>query len=202
MNFSKKMLNNDENNSIYEVSNRIRSPEFIIYTGPMFGTKTTKLLMELDRATYRGQKVVACKPTVESRYSTSEIVTHGGFRFPAINLNSSWHLNEISKSYDVIGVDEAFMIEGVAEILIDLYKRGKTIVVSSVQLSAQGQPFEEISKMMPWATKIEVCPAVCPITGKDAFFTVRKDGEGKEIEVGGSDLYEPRAWGQTHFTGL
>lgn len=180
----------------------MRNPEFIIYTGPMFGTKTTKLLMELDRATYRGLTVVACKPTTESRYSVEEIVTHGGLRFPAVNLNNANHLYNLADSYDVIGVDEAFMIDDVAKVLIDLYKRGKTIVVSSIQLSASGQPFEEISEMMPWATKIEVCPAVCPITGRDAYFTVRKDGESKQIEVGGSDLYEPRAWGQTAFTGL
>jgi thymidine kinase len=83
-----------------------------------------------------------------------------------------------------------------------LYKKGKTIIVSSVQLSAQGNPFEEIAEMMPWATKIEVCPAVCTVTGNDAYFTVRKDGSDKQIEVGGSNLYEPRSWGQTRFTGI
>jgi thymidine kinase len=180
----------------------MKNPEFIIYTGPMFGTKTTRLLMELDRASYRGFSTIAFKPTVESRYSAQEIVTHGGLKFPAVSLNNAKDLYELVSNYDVIGVDEAFMIDGIAKVLIDLYKKGKTIIVSSVQLSAQGNPFEEIAEMMPWATKIEVCPAVCTVTGNDAYFTVRKDGSDKQIEVGGSNLYEPRSWGQTRFTGL
>lgn len=180
---------------------RMRNPEFIIYTGPMFGTKTTRMLIDLDRALYRGQRVVACKPVIDGRYAAAEIVTHGGLRFPAINLESASQLLHIARDHDVIGVDEAFMIEGCSDVLVDLYKSGKTIVISSVQLSAQGQPFEEIMKMMPWATRIEVCPAVCPLTGRDAYFTVRRDGGGAEIEVGGMDLYEPRSWGHTPFTG-
>jgi thymidine kinase len=179
----------------------VRNPEFIIYTGPMFGTKTTRMLIELDRALYRGQSVVACKPVIDGRYAEAEIVTHGGLRFPAINVTEAWQLRKVALEHDVIGVDEAFMIDGCADILIDLYKEGKTIVVSSVQLSAQGQPFDEVVRMMPWATRIEVCPAVCPLTGLDAYFTVRRDGGGTEIEVGGADLYEPRAWGRTPFTG-
>ncbi len=184
-----------------ETRKTMRNPEFIIYTGPMFGTKTTRMLIELDRALYRGQSVVACKPVIDGRYATVEIVTHGGLRFPATKVTEAWQLRHIALEHDVIGVDEAFMIEGCADVLIDLYKEGKTVVVSSVQLSAQGQPFEEVVRMMPWATRIEVCPAVCPLTGLDAYFTVRKDGGGTTIEVGGADLYEPRAWGHTPFTG-
>ena len=77
--------------------------------------------------------------------------------------------------------------------------RGKSIIVSSIQLSASGQVFEEIRDILPWATKIEICPAVCPKTGNDAYYTVRKSRSGTEIEVGGSDLYEPRAWSHTTF---
>ena len=94
------------------------------------------------------------------------------------------------------------MIEGAATALIDLYKMGKTVVVSSIQLSASGQVFEEIRDLLPWATKIEVCPAVCVKSGLDAYFTVRKSDGSQEIEVGGSELYEPRAWMHTPFVNL
>lgn len=202
MNEPKEMLNDTlEMETQHNEKAHMRNPEFIIYTGPMFGTKTTRMLIELDRAIYRGQSVVACKPVIDGRYAAAEIVTHGGLRFPAINVSSAEQLQRIAAEHDVVGMDEAFMIDGCADVLIDLYKSGKTVVVSSVQLSAQGQPFDEVARMMPWATRIEVCPAVCPLTGRDAYFTVRRDGGGTEIEVGGMDLYEPRAWGCTPFTG-
>ena len=86
------------------------------------------------------------------------------------------------------------MIEGAAESLLKLFRLGKTIVVSSLQLSASGNVFTEIRDMMPWASKIEVCPAVCTISGRDAYYTHKKVDNLAEITVGGSELYEPRCW--------
>ena len=86
------------------------------------------------------------------------------------------------------------MIDGCAESLIQLFRLGKTIVVSSLQLSASGNVFTEIRDMMPWATKIEICPAVCTVTGLDAYYTHKKVNDLAEITVGGSELYEPRCW--------
>ena len=177
----------------------MRQPYFIVYTGPMFGSKTTRMLSSIERASYQNKRVIAFKPRMDNRYSQGEIVTHTGMSFVAQNVNSGTEIEEAASDYDVIAVDEAFMIDGVAESLIRLFKKGKSVIVSSIQLSASGQVFEEIRDILPWATKIEICPAVCPMTGNDAYYTVRKVGSGSEIEVGGSDLYEPRAWSHTDF---
>ena len=48
--------------------------------------------------------------------------------------------------------------------------------------------------MLPWATKIEKCPAVCPVCGRDAYYTYKKNDDGEEIAVGGAELYEPRCF--------
>ena len=65
------------------------------------------------------------------------------------------HLAESEDNYDVVAVDEAFMISGISDVLIWLYQRGITVVVSSLDMSAACNPFDELQKMMPWATKIE-----------------------------------------------
>lgn len=173
-------------------------PEFIIFTGPMFGSKTTRLLAQLDRFVYQNKNVVAYKPVMDNRYSNIEICTHSGGKFPACGVSTGddifSHLSTLDNDVDVIAVDEAFMIDGVADALLRLYRQGKTIIVSSLQLSASGNVFEEVRDMMPWATKIEICPAVCPITGRDAYYTHRKVDGLNEIEVGGADMYEPRCW--------
>lgn len=181
---------------------KIHQPQLIIYTGPMFGSKTTKMLTVLERASYQKKKVIAFKPKMDDRYDEGKIVTHAGLSFDAHNVRTGQEIVEMSSGYDVIGVDEAFMIDGSAEALIGLYKQGKTITVSSIQLSASGQVFDEVRDLLPWATKIEVCPAVCPLTGDDAYFTVRKLPADQEIEVGGSDLYEPRSWSCTPFANI
>lgn len=178
---------------------RVSQPKLLVFTGPMFGSKTTKMLSVLERALYQSKKVIAFKPRMDERYDKSKIVTHAGLKFDAHNVQTGLEILELSKEYDVVGVDEAFMIEGSASALVALFKAGKTVAVSSIQLSASGKPFEEISDLLPWATHIEVCPAVCLITGDDAYYTVRKAKGISEIEVGGSETYEPRAWSVTPF---
>lgn len=182
-----------------------RIPEFIIFTGPMFGGKSSRLLAAIDRFKHQNKNVIVFKPAMDERYSKSEIATHNGGRLTAKLVNSGndillevYRLDDILRTegghVDVIAVDEAFMIEGSANALLQLFREGKTIIVSSLQLSASGNVFEEVRDMMPWATKIEVCPAVCTVSGLDAYYTHRKFNDMNEIEVGGAELYEPRSW--------
>lgn len=177
----------------------MREPEFRIYTGPMFGSKTTKMLAYLERCLHQDRKVIAFKPKMDDRYADGEICTHAGLKFAATNVSSGSEILSLAKDYDVIGVDEAFMIDECSEALLSLYSQGKTVVVSSIQLSASGKPFREVKELLPWATHIEVCPAVCVKTNNDAYYTVCKINTASEIEVGGSDMYEPRAWSSTPF---
>ena len=176
----------------------VNDPEFIIFTGPMFGSKTTRLLAALDRYRYQSKNIVAFKPRMDDRYSNVEIRTHSGGGIPAISVNSGIgiveYIRDSVSGCDVVAVDEAFMIEGVAEALLSIFRSGKSVLVSSLQLSASGKVFEEVRDMMPWATRIEVCPAVCPISGRDAYYTHRKLAGMAEIAIGGSDMYEPRCW--------
>ena len=58
--------------------------DLILYTGPMFSSKTTKLLMEADKRYYQKQKVIAFKSKADDRYSkVGEIVTHNFNKIPA-----------------------------------------------------------------------------------------------------------------------
>ena len=172
------------------------NPEFIVFTGPMFSSKTSSLLSALERYKYQHKKTVVFKPKIDDRYSTEEIVTHGGWKYPAVCVKTGAdvleYLTNLSENPQVVAVDEAFMIPGIAESLIWLYKCGFTVVVSSLEMSATGKPFSEIEKILVWATKVEKCTAVCTICGRDAHYTYKKQTGGDEIEIGGSELYEPR----------
>ena len=176
----------------------MRHPEFIIFTGPMFGSKTTRLMAVVDRFKYQNRKVLAFKPMMDDRYNQADIVTHNGGKIAASTVQDAaeifMHLAESDDSYDVVAVDEAFMISGIADVLIWLYQRGITVVVSSLDMSATCKPFEELQKMLPWATQIEKCPAVCPVCSRDAYYTYKKNDDGVEIAVGGAELYEPRCF--------
>ena len=177
-------------------------PTWTMFIGPMFGSKTTRLVAAVDRYRYQNRSIAIFKPQMDTRYATTMITTHAGATLEATCVNTGddiiSHVLSMD-SCDVVAVDEAFMIDDCAEALLSLFRRGISIVVSSLQLSATGKPFIEVRDMMPWATKIDVCQAVCQITGRAAFYTHRKLSGLEEITVGGSDLYEPRAWEYHHF---
>lgn len=180
--------------------NEKNNPSFIIYCGPMFGSKTSRLLTRLDRLSYQKKKFITFKPDIDSRYNKHHITTHLGAKVKAICVKDGNSMVEyIQEMHAVIAVDEAFMIPGAADVLIDQYRKGKTILISSLDMSATLQPFEEMEKMYRWATRIEKCPAVCTKCEKDAYYTIKKTSSDSEIEVGGSELYEPRCFKHNKF---
>lgn len=179
------------------------NPTFTIFTGPMMSSKTSRLLSELDRYKYQHKKAIVFKPRMDDRFGISEVTTHSGWKTPAVCIKIGAdilaHLAEIDEEPTIIAVDEAFMIPGIAESLIWLFRNNFTIVVSSLEMSASGKPFKEIEKMLVWATRIEKCTAVCTVCGRDAHYTHKKLIGGDEIEVGGSEIYEPRCYSCSTF---
>ena len=168
----------------------------ILYTGPMFSSKTTKLLMQADKRQYQKQNIIAFKSKMDDRYSTAgEIVTHNFNKIPAILVSTGadiiQHVSEDPK-VDCVIVDELFLIDGAAESCIQLFKKGFDVVIASIDLSFAGEPFDEITKIMPYCTRIVKCKAVCTVCQNDAIYTFRKDDDDSEILVGGHDIYEPR----------
>jgi len=181
-----------------------RDPVLKIFTGPMFGSKTTQMLACIDRYRYQNKICVAFKPSMDDRYETDKIQTHSGLSIEATCVKSGQQIldtirdieNTKNLHVDVVAVDEAFMIEGSANAIISLYRSGINVVVASIQMSFMGNPFHEIKEIMPWATHITVCPAVCPKTGADAYYTYKKMSDENEVAVGGSEMYEPRCLSQ------
>ncbi len=180
--------------------------EFIIFVGPMFGGKTTKLLSAVDRYKYQKRDIFAFKPQVDQRYAKEKIVTHWGGKLradlvsDATEILESLVLNGVSlQDQPVIAVDEAFMLKDAGTVLPKLFKDGATVIASTLQISSDGTAYPEVAGFMPYATKVEVCPAVCTICGADAHYTEKIGGRVDHgIEVGGAEMYQPRCF--EHFT--
>jgi thymidine kinase len=175
--------------------------DFVIFTGPMFGGKTSRMFSQLERAKYQKKVIKLFKPNIDTRYSNKSVVSHNGNRWESIPISDGKEIYDNLGKADVIAVDEAFMIPNVAEVLLDLYKKGKQIYVSSLQLSSEGTAFPEMTKMFPWATKVEVCPAVC-FCGNDAYYTITLTEKEEEVTIGGKETYEPRCKEHTNFIGV
>ena len=172
--------------------------DLILYTGPMFSSKTTKLLMQADKRFYQKQKVIAFKSRMDDRYSqVGEIVTHNFNKIPAHLVDTGEEIiQKIAEqtAVDCVLIDELFLIKGGADACLKLYKKGYDVVVASIDLSFTGEPFPEVEKIMPFCTRIVKCKSVCSVCQKDARYTYKlsQDDPKTQIQVGGAELYEPR----------
>ena len=181
--------------------------DLVLYTGPMFSSKTTKLLMQADKRYYQKQKVIAFKSKMDDRYSQiGEIVTHNFNKIPAHLVSTGDEmLAKIAEQdkIDCVLIDELFLIEGGSSACLTLYKKGYDVIIASIDLSFAGEPFPEVAKIMPYCTKIVKCKSVCSVCQKDARYTYKKtstkhvpsfesDPSVVQIQVGGAELYEPR----------
>lgn len=175
-------------------------PTFTIFCGPMWSGKTVALLSYVDKCKYQRKSVIAFKPKVDDRYSTTEIVSHGGWKLPAHAVANAEEiikvLAESTEVYDVIAIDEMFMIPGVADILIWAFRSGITVVAATIDLDASGKALAEVKAALPWATKVVKCTAACVLCGRDARYTYRKRGADEQgaVQVGGEEAYEPRCF--------
>ena len=163
----------------------------------MFGGKTTRMLAALERYQYQHKKTMLFKPKVDVRYSEEKVVTHKGQEHTSTLVEHGGEIFIKGINADVVAVDELFMIPDSADALLRLFKRGKTILVSTLQLSSQPEgytAFEQVKNLMPWATSIEVCPAVCAKCDRDAYYTERLSKEGREVLIGGAESYQPVCW--------
>jgi len=170
--------------------------EFVMYVGPMWSGKTTRLTAAVERHRIRQSSVLCFKPAIDGRYADSAIVTHSGSSMVAISVSNGEQIVHIvrNENPEVIAVDEAFMIDGCADALFEIFRKGVSVYVSSIELSANLNSFSEIEKMMPFATRVEKCTAVCVACGDDAALTHRRFPSLEEIAVGGADTYEPMCW--------
>jgi thymidine kinase len=175
-----------------------QNPSFSVYVGPMFSGKTTRLLGAIERFKLQKKHVIVFKPSIDDRYSASEVVSHSGWRHDAVSIKEGadiiQYLTDLDVPPEVVAVDEAFMIPNIAEVLTWLYRSGTDVVVSTLDLSYAGKAFHEVEKLMGWATLVEKCSAVCTECGRDAFYTHKKQITDEEIEIGGSEKYEPRCF--------
>lgn len=174
-------------------------PEFIVFAGPMFSSKTTKLLSALERFKYQKKNIVVFKPRIDTRYSESQVVSHSGWTSKALVVDSGAHMLEVLQQFsqmpDVVAVDEMFMIDGAGDVLVWLFRTmGMTVVTATLDLSFSGNPFLEVAAVMPWATQVEKCSAVCVVCGEDAYYTHRKEDDEDLIKIGGAETYEPRCF--------
>jgi thymidine kinase len=179
-----------------------------IITGCMFSGKTEELIRRLERVRIAGRNILLFKPTIDTRYATTAIVTHYGREFAAHQLPPGEETldqiidtvgEDVLAAAAVIAFDEGnFFTERLTDLCQELVAMGKRVIVAGLDLTFAEEPFGPMGPLMSLADRVDKLQAVCVQCGGVATRSQRLiDGvpapiDGPVIQVGGIGSYEAR----------
>jgi thymidine kinase len=160
----------------------------------MFSGKSEELVRRLRRAMIARLAVQVFKPSLDNRYSDSEIVTHNDTRMASESVESAADiLQRLGPETEVVGIDEAnFFGEALVEVADQLADSGRKVIVAGLDTDYLGRPFPPIPHLLAIAESITKTLAICMCCGAPANHTQRLVPSHELILVGATDSYEAR----------
>lgn len=171
--------------------------KLIVHTGSMFSGKTSSLEKDYKRFNIAGYKTVAFKPSVDTRYTNSEIRTHDNTTLNAVLVNDIFEICKYcnENNPDVIAIDEVQFLGGKIEDIVSaiekFLKKDVTVVVAGLDMDFTGKAFEIVKELMPIADYLYKHHAVCVKCGTDGWVSHRKTKAQERIVLGALNEYEP-----------
>lgn len=160
--------------------------------GSMFSGKTEELIRRLKRAKFAKQNVEIFKPSIDTRYSDEEVVSHDRHSIPSTPIDSSASILLLSADIDVVGIDEAqFFDDGLVDVCNELANRGVRIIVAGLDMDFKGKPFGPIPALCAIADEVTKVHAICVKCGALAYVSHRLVSEEKRVLLGEQSEYEP-----------
>lgn len=162
--------------------------------GPMFSGKTEEMIRRLRRAMIARKRVQVFKPSIDTRFSDEEIVSHGDLRMPSEPVRSAREI--ITSTHwqtQVVGIDEAnFFGPDLVPVATQLADAGKQVIVAGLDTDFLGRPFPPMPDLLALAESITKMLAICMRCGAPAKHSQRLVDSGDLIVIGAADTYEAR----------
>lgn len=165
-----------------------------VVCGGMFSGKTEELIRRAKRAHIAGQEVVIVKPTVDNRYSDTDIVSHNESALPGIQVDTADQIILLTSSAKVVCIDEAqFFDDRIVDVANTLANDGKRVIIAGLDMDFEGNPFEPMPQLLAIAEYVTKLHAICAESGVMANYSQRVVENDDQVLVGEKDAYEPRA---------
>ena len=165
-----------------------------VIVGCMFSGKSEELIRRLRRAQIAKQRVQVFKPTIDTRFSAQDIVSHSEMRIESHPVATSrMLLDKVEPDTEVVGIDEGqFFDLELPMVCNTLADRGKRVIVAGLDQDYLGKPFEPMPQLLAIAEYITKTHAICMVCGTPANHTQRLVASGDRVLVGAQGLYEAR----------
>jgi thymidine kinase len=160
----------------------------------MFSGKTEEMIRRLRRATIARKRVQVFKPSIDTRYSDDEIVSHADVRMRSDSVYDAGEIfNRIDWRTQVVGIDEAnFFGPDLIRVANQLADSGKQIIIAGLDTDYLGRPFAPMPDLLALAESITKTLAICMRCGAPAKHTQRLIESEELIVVGAAGAYEAR----------
>lgn len=163
-----------------------------VVTGSMFSGKTEELIRRLRRAQIAGMKTAIFKPSTDTRYSATAVVSHDRHSIQSTVVASSNDILALSDGAQVIGIDEAqFFDSALTSVCRTLALRGVRVIVAGLDMDYRGRPFGPMGDIMCIADDVAKVHAICTRCGSLAQFSHRLSDDDKLVSLGEKNDYEP-----------
>ena len=148
------------------------SGSLLLYVGPMFSSKTTRLIHAITIYADTGKKVLYVNHSIDNRGAAGQnetgVTTHNT-NFKGLSSKVDWvkvsKLQDLSSKvddYDVIGIDESQFF-GDLEMMVRQWvnQKGKHVVCAGLDGDAEMKPFGQILNLVPICDNIVKLKASC-----------------------------------------
>ena len=172
------------------------NPQLVVITGCMFSGKTEELIRQLKRSRIAGLGVVTFKPATDTRVG-AEVKSRNGGSLDAHQVNDSADILSIVKDTDhVVGIDEGqFFDEGLVEVVLELIRKKKRVIVSGLDTDSSEKPFEVMAALIALAHPVVKLTAICMKCRVREATRSQLLIESSDRIVVGDGEYEPRCLG-------
>lgn len=163
-----------------------------VICGSMFSGKTEELIRRLKRAKFARQKVEIFKPSIDTRYSEEDVVSHDQHAIHSTPIESSGAILLLSADIEVVGIDEAqFLDEGLVDVCNQLANNGVRVIIAGLDMDYQGVPFGPIPALCAIADEVTKVHAICVRCGALAYISHRLVHCDRRVVLGEQTEYEP-----------
>ena len=163
-----------------------------VVCGSMFSGKTEELIRRMKRAKFARQKVEIFKPSIDTRYSEEDVVSHDQQHIPSTPVDSSAALLLLAGDIDVVGIDEAqFFDMGLVDVCNELAYRGVRVIIAGLDMDFKGEPFGPMPALCAVADDVTKVHAICVKCGALAYLSHRLVSNDRRVLLGEKDEYEP-----------
>lgn len=179
-----------------------------LFIGPMFSSKTTRLLEIYKQCNFCNIPVTIINHSIDTRYHETMISTHDKIMAPCIQttkLSDIWNHRDVENNFndegykhiklrssEVILINEGQFFEDLYEVVVDMLNFNKRVYVCGLDSDFERKKFGQILDLIPICDKVNKLTSLCSQckNGTPGIFSMRLTSDKQQTLVG-SDNYIP-----------